>query len=307
MPVVEKLLSKGKRSGPLDIYFGALSRDALLEAERVFFSGLQLSNGTFKTISERRLDDVNELVTTLLPSDLQLRIMDVAVSSGVATAEWSEYLLAHGINHQMTAGDLEPEGVLLHICRRGAILWQSDGHPLALQLGRRCIYLDRSRRTTRVLRWPLRQLFRLVVSPAWQWLGHPWIDTVPFVSHRVANHFAIQVIRDDILEPARFTNQFDVCRAANILNREHFSDSELQLMARNLRARLRENGLLVVCRSTYRHGTWVNRATLLRRVSDRMEVMGRLNGGSEVEELLIDATTRDSAANQRPFADEGPT
>lgn len=302
MPVIEKLLSKGKRSGPLDIYFGGLSSDALLEAERVFFTGLQLPNGTFKTTSERRLDDVNELVTALLPRGLQLSIMDVAVSSGVATAEWSDYLLAHGVDHSMTAGDLEPEGVLLHIRRLAAILWQRDGHPLALQLGRRCMYLDRSRRSTRVLRWPLRQLFRLVMSAAWQWLGHPWIETVQLVSHRIANHFAIQVIRDDILDSARFTNQFDVCRAANILNREYFSDSELQLMVRNLRARLRENGLLVVCKSTPRRGAWLNRATILRKVGDRMDVVGRLNGGSEVEDLLMGATTQAPAA-QRSCAD----
>lgn len=159
MPVVEKLLSKGKRPGPLDIYFGGLSSDALAEAEWTFFSGLQLSNGTFKTTAERRLDDVNKLVTPLLPRDFQLRLIDVAASSGVATAEWSDHLLAHGIDHRMTDGDVEPEGVLLHIRRRAAILWQSDGHPLALQLGQRCIYLDRSRRSTRVLRWPLRHLF----------------------------------------------------------------------------------------------------------------------------------------------------
>jgi hypothetical protein len=299
VPVVEMLLSKGKRSGPLDIYFGGLSGHALIEAERVFFSGLQLSNGTFKTTSERRLDDVNELVTSLLPRDSQLRIMDVAVSSGVSTVEWSDHLTAHGIDHRIIAGDLEPEGVLLHICKRAAILWQSNGHPLALQLGRRCVYLDRSRRSTSVLLWPLQQLFRLVTSSAWQWLGHACIGTVQLVSHRIANHFAIQVIRDDIFDPTRFTNQFDVCRAANILNREYFSDSELRLIAGNLQARLRENGLLVVCRSTSRHGAWVNRATILRRANDRMVVIGRLNGGSEVENLLIDTTTRGSAANQK--------
>jgi hypothetical protein len=304
--VLDKLVAKGKRPGPLEIYFGGLSSDALIKAERVFFTGLQLSNGTFKTTADRRLDDVNELVTTLLlPCDSQLRIMDVAVSSGVSTAEWSDHLLAHGIDHRMTAGDAEPEGVLLHIRRRAAILWQSDGYPLALQLGRRCIYLDRSRRSTRVLRWPLRHLFTLVMSAACQWLGHRWICPVCLVSPRVANHYVIRVIRDDILDPARFTNQFDVCRAANILNREYFPDNQLRLMVRNLRARLRANGLLVVCRSTYRHGTWVNRATILRRVGDRMEVIGRLNGGSEVEDLLIDATTRGSPANQKSCAHQG--
>lgn len=289
VPVADKLFSLGKHPGPLDVYFRRLSGDTLIEAERVFFSRLQLSNGTFKTTSERRLDDVNECVTKLLPCDLQLDIMDVAASSGVATAEWNDHLLAHGINHRMTAGDLEPEGVLLHIRRSAAILWQSDGHPLAFQVGRRCIYLDRPRRSTRVLSWPLRQLFTLIMSRGWRWLGRPWIGSARLVSHRVADHPAIQVIRDDIRDPARFTDKFDVCRAANILNREYFSDSELRLMVRNLQARLREDGLLVVCRSADQDGVCVNQATILRKTGHRIEVIASLNGGSEVEDLLIDS------------------
>jgi hypothetical protein len=60
----------------------------LEEREDLFFHSIELRNGTRKTTRHRRLDDLNALVRKLLPTQRPLEIMDVAVSSGVSTAEW---------------------------------------------------------------------------------------------------------------------------------------------------------------------------------------------------------------------------
>jgi len=289
--MIEALGSKGRRPGPLDLYVRPDSGGGLVDAERVFFSGLQLSNGTFKTTSERRLDDVNQFVSDLLPRGSHLEIIDVAVSSGVATAEWSEHLLAVGIEHRITASDLAPEAVLLTVGERAAILWQTDGHPLAVQVGSRCLYLDRSRRSTALLNAPLRQLFELFRA-----LGIGSIRRVPLVSRRLAGLPGQRVVRDDIAEPGRFIGEFDVCRAANILNREYFADREIESMAQNLLARLSEGGLLIVCRSIEEGGVNLNRATVVRKTMDGGKVVARLNGGADVEDLLLGAGVTSVAA-----------
>ena len=80
-----------------------------------------------------------------------------------------------------------------------------------------------------------------------------------------------------------------VCRAANVLNRAYFADDVIETMARNLLDRVAPGGLLAVCRTCDDGGHHVNRATLVRRVEGSLEIVARLNGGSEVEDLVLAA------------------
>src|SRR6516165_3257303 len=76
--------------------------------EATFFTDLRLGNGVFKKTSDRRLDDLNEVIlsrwqeTAFRPRE----IMDVGVSSGITTAEWLEGLSQAGLKVRMTATDL---------------------------------------------------------------------------------------------------------------------------------------------------------------------------------------------------------
>jgi hypothetical protein len=284
-----------KRVGPLDIYFGNLQGQNLADAETFFFTALQLSNGTFKTTSPHRLDDLNELVTSLLPRGRRLDVMDVAVSSGVATAEWSAHLSEKGIPHCVTAGDLAVEGRLMTLGRRGAILWQDDGHPMVVQWGHRCAYLMTGHLVTRTMAPVLGRVYPLIPK---RWTASPstppraWrirVRSVGLVSARLASVPGITVVKDDISRPGRYVGSFDACRAANILNQVYFPDRVIRDMAGNLIERLRDGGLLVACRTVNENSAQLNRATVLRRVRGSVEVVGRLNGGSDVEHLLLGA------------------
>ena len=78
-----------------------------------------------------------------------------------------------------------------------------------------------------------------------------------------------------------------MCRAANILNRTYFSDDVITVMAQNIAARVRHGGLLVVCRTINETaGRSMNLATVLRKNHASLEVIGRLNGGCDVENLV---------------------
>jgi hypothetical protein len=299
--LVNYLRSKLERPGPLDIYFADLSAEDRLKAERGFFSRLQLSNGTYKTTTPHRLDDVNALVTDILtpsfPRNRPLEVMDVAVSSGVSTAEWSDHLTAMGVMHCINATDLAVEAVLLTVGRSGAVLWQDDGHPLVVQLRGYCIYLVRSgfmRHIARLLRLPLRVVYTLATRVLGHTFGGRPLDSslrvrrVPLVSKAVIRNANIHVIEDDITDPGKFLGQVDICRAANVLNRTYFPDNTLALIARNLLSRVRNDGLLVVCRTTNETATGrVNLATVLRKRDGSVQVVGRLHGGCDVEDLLL--------------------
>jgi hypothetical protein len=289
-------LTKLTRPGPLDVYFRKLDDDELAHAEGAFFGALRLSNGTYKTTLSDRLDDVNELIADLLPRGRRLQVMDVGVSSGITTAEWSDQLRARRINHDLFAGDLAPSAILLTVGQHAAALWQEDGHPLAVQVGRRCLYLGRARAATSMPRCALAAVYRLIVGrmhpAAYEARPAPWtqrVRPVGLVSRRLASRPTVQVVPDDIRRAGRFAGRADVCRAANVLNRSYFGDDEIRTMARNLLDRLTGGGLLAVCRTHEEGGRHVNRATVLRKVDRSLEVVGRLNGGSDVEDLLLAA------------------
>lgn len=290
--LLRKLRQGGVRPGPLDVFYGLLDGEELDAAEQVFFSGLQLSNGTFKTTAARRLDDVNDAIVPYLRDRGFVRMNDVAVSSGVATAEWSDHLREHGIPHRFVAGDLVPDGVLLSIGTRMAVLWDRDGYPLALQGGRRSVYLAQNRTMTKVLRGPLRLIFRACGHRARR-DGKPapgvvMTTRVPFVTRRISES-EIEVVRDDIFDPEAFREQFDVCRAANILHREYFSEATLRALAHNLARRLCDGGVLVVCRT---HEDGSNRMTAFEKRRGVLHVLCQLNGGSDVEEIVLRANGR---------------
>ena len=250
------------RPGPLDVYFGGHRGPHLDRVERAFFSGLQLDNGTFKTTSAARLDEVNSLVARLLPRDRVLDILDVGVSSGVTTADWSAQLRSEGIEHQIVATDLVMHAVLLTVGRRIAVLWQQNGHPLAVQAGPVTLYLghagDKGPRgvLSRVLGPALRRLHAATVNRrSWppEAPPRPWragVRPVELVSRHLVADASIRLVEDDVSLPGEFGQSFDVCRAANLLNRAYFPDDRLTAMATNLSARLRDGGLLVVCRTT---------------------------------------------------------
>jgi len=285
-----------RRPGPLDVYFRELEGDELLRAERVFFGAIQLSNGTYKTTVSHRLDDLNELVADRLPRGRRLQVMDVAVSSGIATAEWSEHLHLKGINHDLVAGDLAVSAVLLTLGRHVGVLWQEGGHALVVQVGGLCLYLDRPPLITSVPKFALARIYRLLVAhmelAPYEARPVPWrarLRAVGLVSRQLASSSAVRIVTDDIGRADRFQDQADVCRAANVMNRAYFADDVIETMARNLLDRVAPGGLLAVCRTCDDGGHHVNRATLVRRVEGSLEVVARLNGGSEVEDLVLAA------------------
>jgi hypothetical protein len=245
------------------------------ELERRFFAKLRLPNGTWKTTYPNRLDDLNERLLDHLPVGRVLELMDAGVSSGVSTVEWSDQLLANGVAHRLLAGDLYPSGRLFSRGWLAALFDDSGREPLLLELGPLSLPLRSDR--------PLVRLLRPVLSLALRGLGR-WARPVPLVSPRLLRRPEIELVGDDVTVAGRFPQRFDVVRVANLLQPSYFDPATIGRIAANLHERLREGGLLVVCR-TGEDG--VNRATIFRRRGEGFTPEASLNGGSEVEDLVL--------------------
>jgi len=248
------------------------------QLEDSFFHSLVLRNGTFKTTWHHRLDDLNAMVAPFLPSGRPLEIMDVAVSSGISTIEWLDFLEGSGIECRMTAGDAVIDAFLVTAGPlRG--LFDRTGHLMQLDVAGRAVRMPPPRRRDRLRFAPL----ALAVKAA----AHLGLRRRPLklVSPSLAAHPRIEVVEDDILNDQRWPRRFDVLRAANILNPCYFSHALLERMLRNLRSRLAPQALLAVCRTT-EEGR--NDATLFRLTEDgAFRKLAILNEGSELTELVL--------------------
>jgi len=266
------------------------------QLEDSFFHSLVLRNGTFKTTWHHRLDDLNAMVAPFLPAAKPLQIMDVAVSSGISTIEWLEFLEQAGVECRMTAGDAVIDAFLV---TAGAIrgLCDRTGHLMQLEVAGKAVRMPPPRRRDRLRYAPLALIVK-TAARAFRDALHAGLDpgvtlsrlglrcrTLKLVSSSLAAHPRIEVIEDDILEDRRWPGRFDVLRAANVLNRCYFDDALLGRMLRNLRSRLAPRGLLVVCRTTEKGR---NDATLFRRGDDgAFRELARLNAGSEIAGLVL--------------------
>jgi len=283
-----------------ELFFSSEGLDAETRAELEdrFFCSLKLSNGTYKQTCRGRLNDLDEFVERLLPRERPLRLMDVAVSSGVTTAEWARRLERAGVEFQMTAGDSALKAFHLSISRGLGVLLDADGHELQLEVRGRAVRTPLGRRA--FLRNPLSitivraaaRIFFPALRDSSRARARFAVECRPLdlVSRSLAGRANVRVVEDDVLSGDGFGRSFHVVRAANILNRTYFDDAKLSAILSNLRSRLLPGGLLVVCRTDARR---VNRATVFALdPRGRLEVVGRLNGGSDVESLALELPAR---------------
>jgi len=271
-----------------DLYFGRGAQDS---QEDLFFHSIQLRNGTRKTTCHRRLDDLNDLVLGLLPPERPLQIMDVAVSSGVSTAEWLVSLEQAGVECQMLAGDAVVDAFLISLGRKLRALTDTTGHLMQLDIGGKAIRLPPPRRRDRIRYLPYVQvmkavarLFDLRMRDSTQRRFGATCAPLHLLSPSLGRLPRLRAVEDDILQNTSYAARFHVLRAANILNLAYFDVPTLERMVRNLRARLLPGGLLIVCRT---NEAGVNNATVFRFNRDgRLEPIARLNQGSEIADLV---------------------
>jgi hypothetical protein len=274
------------------------SDDATQDAlESKFFEWIKLRNGTYKYTYSRRLDDLNELVQELLPPARPLKIMDVAVSSGVSTFEWTESLERAGIEHHMTAGDLTVNTFLLSVGKRLNVLVDNEGRPLQYDVfGRVSPHPPGGRYRARYL-LPL-TLLKTALSKLFPRLRAACLESgarasslgvschpIQLVSPRLKTTSHLDVIEDDILSNTGLDKRFHVLRAANILNKIYFDEQTLRKMLLSLRRRLMTGGLFIVCRTNERNQ---NNGTVFElNEGGRFETLARIGEGSEIEGLVL--------------------
>lgn len=281
-PTVHEVFSRDHRS-----------REKQLLLEREFFARVFLPNRTIKTTCANRLHDLNHCLNGPI-RELRipvLKIMDIAVSSGVSTVEWREHLRSQGVSCHITATDLTIEAVhsSLKFAPNNATLRDRSNRLMHFDIcGRGCP--------------PHQSGFHLHTIP--QAVAESLIgcaNLLGLVNHKkvslLSRDFSscedITAVEDDLfLDNSKFRGRFDVVRVANLLNLAYFSIGELEQLIRNVVGRLAPRGLLAICRT---HSDGNNHGSIFKL--DKSGVIDRVGQGSEVEDMVLAAI-----AKKRSFA-----
>jgi hypothetical protein len=269
------------------------------ELETRFFYSIKLRNGIRKFTYPHRLDDLNDLVSGLLPPHRPLKVMDVAASSGVNALEWADSLRRAGVDCHMVAGDLSANGFLVSVGSHLRVLTDGAGYPLQFDIFGKAIQNPPGRRQLALYFLPL-SLIRIMLFARFaslreacraaageQYAGTRWLGCrgVALVSSKLKALPGFSVVEDDILSNTGLRNGFHVLRAANVLNRKYFDDDTLVAMLLNLRSRLVSGGLFIVCMTD---GRGRNDGTVFTLTeAGEFDVVARLGGGSEIEDLVL--------------------
>lgn len=251
-----------------------------------FFRGLRLSNGTCKTTGAGRLAELDQRLVAQLGTPRDIRVLDAGASIGVTTLDLLDALQSRGFLVACTLVDLS---ISARILSRFGITFLVDpnGAVLCAEFGSRRVFRpDPSKdslrsRVGRALFSATEAAIR--VSGVWSDGGQDVQLLVPGARARSE----ITALEHDLFDPLPLGSTYHVVRAANILNRAYFSETQLSTLIGNLLQVLQVGGLLVVCRTDE---AGMTAGSILRReVSGDLVVVERVRGGSEVESLVLSA------------------
>jgi len=263
--------------------------------ERAFFAGLLLRNGVYKTTEEHRMDSVLPMIvgSARALAARPLRVLDVACSSGVTTVELHKSFADAGFEVETVGTDLTLEADYVVRDDGAALLFDSRGAVLQVELG---AWASPWRFRPRDLMWQTPRVARAKAliareAEAFRAARHGAVPgyeatRVTLLAGATLAEPAVRFVEEDILEPVA-EGPFDLVRVANLLTRGAFDPDTLRRMVTLVAGRVAPGGLLLILRS---HGSPpVHHGTLFRLRGTRFEEAERIGEGSEVAALVLAA------------------
>jgi len=271
-------------------YF-ALPPDRLdASAEEAFYGSLKMRNGTFKLTSATRFAEIEAAFRAIFRERAAQvhQTLDVGVSTGTTTVELADFLHRHGSKTRIVATDLYVNANLVEPYKGVFVLTDSSGWPLQYEILGTAVRSWNRRLDYLTLKFVPRNLLRGALDgPARKCLAAGKSEPVRMISRLLRDRADIEVIEDDILQrSSRLGSTFDFVRAANVLNSNYFSTADLIRAIGNIASYLKGPGSLLLVTRTNRSRQ--NAGTLFEYgAGGRFEVIGRVGGGSEIEELVL--------------------
>ncbi len=274
------------RSVLLDVQDDSVSDEEIDGREKQFFNQLVLANGTLKTTFAGRLSDVNTAINGLLTElGREVRILDIAVSSGITTYEWARALDGAEVVYSMDAFDLCVDGVIYSREDTFNVLVDSDNRPLQFEVLGRVVENSFGESISRKLKRFVPVAALRVAHGIYRHLPGAYTQRIPvkLVTRHLRKSKNIQVFEYDLESIEQLPRSYDVIRAANILNLAYFDTSFIKDAVLKVAARLNSGGYFCVVRT---HSDASNHGTVFKKHSGGLRPILSIGSGSEIESIV---------------------
>lgn len=282
------------------------SAEEISRFEEITYS-MRTSNGSTRTTFRHRLDDVDQTATRLMlqfyPPDEELIIQDRGASNCLTSSEWAAQVLPIFRKARLEASDavlylyrvslvqggtyfVEPNGIPVQFLYPPFVVCLTPREPYRY-LVNQAIGMFAKRAFHRRFPFPFEQVLNSYSESA----GYR-VDKISCV-HPEARRCRHKEPRFHISERSVFESVpgLHILRTMNILNLAYFPTHQLRKGIRAAFESVRPGGLWIVGRTTLEDSK--NHVTFFRRNERNWDVLERIGQGSEIESLVMTATTKE--------------
>jgi SAM-dependent methyltransferase len=258
--------------------------------EAAFYGALKMRNGTFKLTRASRFSQIENDLGNIFAKKAGAisSVLDVGASTGITTLEFADFLKSKGSSAKITATDLFIDAHIVCLWKNFQILVDRKGWPLQYDVFGIAVRPWIRRLDYATLAFIPRMVAHAMFEKrAATLIAKGQSTPVKLISKRLISRPEITFIENDIFQTTpELINQFDLIRAANILNKNYFSNQNLSKAIDNIRSYLRSTGgLLLVTRT---NADQKNSGTLFELDAQKtFRVLARIGAGSEIEDLVL--------------------
>ena len=237
------------------------------------YSSISNPNGTSKTTSGNRFDDLDKCLLEALPSK-KINAHDVAVSSGITSIALYDQLVKQDKVKSFHISDKYSE-----------LTYEGDGIKRFYDASGQCTFIHVfGLYAIKQTSWFffLSKCFHAVFNKAQTTNSTKSIRLFHPLVKQKTNGEEWTVLDYDVFKRSHLAT-FDLVRCMNLLNTLQFSEEQITLAIENLKASLHEGGYLLLGRTTMKGE---HRASLLQKSNDNWISIKEINGGSELKHLL---------------------
>ncbi len=242
-----------------------------------FYTDIYVENKTSKRTANNRFTDIDKISLKYLDKEKINYIHDIAVSSGITSDNFYEFLKTQNIPFQMDISDKYAQIFV----KKGFTtkIFDIDDHLIFAYWG---VFFAGDKN----IFFPLSVLLYKIIkkynkkydSDYSLYLFHPYI------LKKIADN-KINVIEYDIFQTEQ-NKKYNFVRSMNILNIGYFSKSKLLTAVTNIKDSLKENGILLVGRT---NSKGINNASFFKKIANKLILLEDVNNGSEIKDLILNA------------------
>ncbi len=236
------------------------------------------NNNTSKTTYGGRFDDLNNVLLQLIDNRKIIKIHDVAISSGVTTADLYNFLNNKNINAQIDASD--SFSTIEYYGDDIKYFFDSNNNLIQIYFYRLFLGLKISNYFfISKLLFLLQSFFKNTRKKRKK------IYLFDKQFHKYFSNKQINYFDFDLFDINHSNKKYDFIRVMNVLNLIYFTDQQIIFAVKNLFESLEDNGIILIGRTSLEG---INNATFYKKNNNKLFSIKSMNNGYEHDSLIND-------------------